>query len=562
MNKLFKNKKAIICGVVIFIVLLRFWNLTGLDLISDDALYSFRALGWFDYLGGGQTTPVQWFGNIPWWGNLSFHDAPPLVFAIQKIFFMVFGANALAARLPFALAGLGVVYLMYLIVKKMANENLAIGAALIMAVSSYGSWASRTGYLEGIQVVFIVLSLFFFIQFVAHKKSKDILLWGVSAGLAMACKYTAMFILPAGVLYFLIWNRKVFSNKYFWFSILAYFAALLPAIIYNIFVWKTRGHLDATLSPLIGLHPDDFIGLKSLGVSSTYWTNVKMAVKIIFDNTSLMVFVFYIGAIIYAFAKMIRKKTSALENTIVVFFVMIVAMLIFMGPATRRISIMVPFLILFLISFISDTYLMIKNKRMAYIWLAIIIAAFGWELLFNVNTNITSAAPNNRWLYSQDRFYNLGFNQVDEFLQSKIFDAVPTRKINSMTQLNDNFKNISGRDVVIYDDTISWFAYSWYIQKYQFYYEYPTISFASYLKLVDPNSKATFSLLSNGGARGIYYIYASDQSVLDSVSSKNEQLRKMMVSFADQLDAGGLTPTEIFSDSGKLAFKIYYIPLK
>ena len=62
-------------------------------MVGDDALYSSRALGWLDYLGGGQTTPIQWFEKIPWWGYLSFHDAPPLVFAVQRLFFAVFGFN-------------------------------------------------------------------------------------------------------------------------------------------------------------------------------------------------------------------------------------------------------------------------------------------------------------------------------------------------------------------------------------------------------------------------------------------------------------------------------------
>ena len=84
------NKKFIFLVLILALAaILRFWNLAQPDLLTDDALYSVRALGWFDYLGGGQTTPVQWFGYIPWWANLSFHDAPPTIFLIQKIFFVL-----------------------------------------------------------------------------------------------------------------------------------------------------------------------------------------------------------------------------------------------------------------------------------------------------------------------------------------------------------------------------------------------------------------------------------------------------------------------------------------
>ncbi|HNP75013.1 MAG TPA: hypothetical protein PKL09_01465, partial [bacterium] len=61
-----KNKKfLLIVGVAIGVLAGFFFlgNLTVNDLTSDDALYAFRAVGWFDYLGGGQTTPVQWFGQ-------------------------------------------------------------------------------------------------------------------------------------------------------------------------------------------------------------------------------------------------------------------------------------------------------------------------------------------------------------------------------------------------------------------------------------------------------------------------------------------------------------------
>ena len=101
-------------AILLFAFILWIWNIGAADLVSDEALYSFRALGWHDYLAtDGQTTPFQWFGQIPWWANLSFHDAPPLVFGVQKIFFVIFGDNPFGARLPFVLAMAATLYFVF-----------------------------------------------------------------------------------------------------------------------------------------------------------------------------------------------------------------------------------------------------------------------------------------------------------------------------------------------------------------------------------------------------------------------------------------------------------------
>src|SRR3989344_9448328 len=205
MNINLENKKVffiVLAMIAVVAVFFRFWNLTGNDLYSDDALYSFRALGWFDYLGGGQTTPIQWFEAVPGWARLSFHDAPPLVFLIQNIFFKIFGPNALAARLPFALAGLGTAILLYFSVKRLKDKKAALIAAFLLGISSFAVWLSRVGYLEGVEVFFIILSVFFFVRYLKEEKEIDLCFWGIAAGLAILCKYTAVFLWPAAILFF------------------------------------------------------------------------------------------------------------------------------------------------------------------------------------------------------------------------------------------------------------------------------------------------------------------------------------------------------------------------
>ncbi|MBI2406457.1 MAG: glycosyltransferase family 39 protein, partial [Candidatus Harrisonbacteria bacterium] len=154
--------------IAIFIVAaaLRLYNLSSGDPVNDEVFYAFRGLGMMDFdEAEHQTTPLEWHdpgtgssaaaayppsldvqcaasrntlgkildlltrrcawdgarigtGQVPqgppngrWWMLFSFHDHPPLVFAVQHVFMRVFGENIFAFRLPSALLGLASVYL-------------------------------------------------------------------------------------------------------------------------------------------------------------------------------------------------------------------------------------------------------------------------------------------------------------------------------------------------------------------------------------------------------------------------------------------------------------------
>ena len=159
--------------IIILAVFLRFWGIPGSDLQHDTAINSVRAYGWFDYLTGqGQTSPVVWFSEIPWWANLSFHDHPPLTFFIQNIFFKVVGASTFSALLPFILAGIGVVFLIYFFLKNIELKKEALLASFLFAISAHSVWVSRSGYLEGIEIFFIFLGFICFIYFLYFDKKR------------------------------------------------------------------------------------------------------------------------------------------------------------------------------------------------------------------------------------------------------------------------------------------------------------------------------------------------------------------------------------------------------
>ena len=78
-----KQTWSLLISILILAAFLRLYNLTSADVITDEALIAFRAIGYIDFfVSPYQTTPYEWFSDTPAWVKLSFHDHPPLIFLI------------------------------------------------------------------------------------------------------------------------------------------------------------------------------------------------------------------------------------------------------------------------------------------------------------------------------------------------------------------------------------------------------------------------------------------------------------------------------------------------
>ncbi|HNW09605.1 MAG TPA: glycosyltransferase family 39 protein [bacterium] len=559
-----KNKNFFVIIVAVIAVLALFfffWNLTVNDLTSDDSLYAFRAVGWFDYLGGGQTTPVQWFGEIPAWAKLSFHDGPPLVFAILHLFFRLFGSSVLVARLPFALAGLAVVFLVYLMFKWSVGKKPALLAAFLASFVSYGVWAARAGYLEGMEVLFIVLSLLFFVGYIYRRRPYFIILWLMALGLALMAKYTAMFLIPAYGLYCLIWERKIFRQKEFWLGVIIFLLILSPMIIYNLKVFQTRGHLDAVWSSTFGIETDDFIGLSGRKVGTNYWGNWWEFFRTSAGLYSYPFFALWLLSLGFLIYRAIINKWSKLEKILLISFGFGFLLFTFIGVAPRFLSILVPLVVALTALAIYIVLMKIKNKKVLfYISLAVVSIVLVGEMFYSFNTNIlTKPIGPAKIAYSSSRFYNRGFNQLDDYLRREVFGPLPQPvSPNSLEEISVGLNELKGQKVIFFDETIDWFPFVWYIQKYSFFYRQPLFSFYNYLQFASEDITAP---LVQAEVDGFYYIYAADDSVVDSVKQDIPAMRDNMILFAQMLEDNNIEPVVISNFDGVTVFKIYYVPL-
>ncbi|MFA6500420.1 MAG: glycosyltransferase family 39 protein [Patescibacteria group bacterium] len=545
-------------AIVVLAGAIRLWGLPNIDLQGDAALYAFRAFGWFDFLTvDGQTSPIVWFGNIPWWGNLSFHDAPPLVMALQYLSFRIWGASIWGALMPHVLAGLGVTILLYFLIKKFRSQEVALLTSFLFAISSYTIWACLTGYLEGVEAFFIILSVSAWLYFVQSQKKKYLFIWAASTGGAILCKYTAIFLLPAVFLYILFWQRKVFKLKEFWLSMLVLIFVLFPIIIYNIFVFKTRGHFDAALSSMVGMHPEDFSTISSRSISQASFKNIYGFIIILYYNTSLPLFILYLLSLFYSLYKIIKRKGSQLLNFIVINILLAVLLLSLAGISERFLSFIVPFFSIITALFIFDIWHCLGHKQMwRKIFFIFLLAVFSFELFYAFNTNILKKPldPVN-WLYASSRFYNKGFDKLDYFVKKEFIGDLPNRtKIKNIEDLRTFVLRDDG--LVLLDERLDWFSSLWYFDRYKIYHDQLIFDFTSIYALVKAeNVGEMFERLNKYGIKGFWFIYASDQS---SQVRQRQDYKGEMEIIKNALENMGIKPIKEITDyKGTVVFQIY-----
>lgn len=142
-------------------------------------------------------------------------DKPPVAFWIQTIFASVFGVRGWSVILPQALAGVGSVLLIYVLVKPYFGKTAARVAALVAACTPIAAAVSRTNNVDSL-LVFTLLAATWML-FKAVKTQKWI--WSIAAfamiGVGFNIKMLqAYMVLPAFYLFYLLafkvnWKKKL-----------------------------------------------------------------------------------------------------------------------------------------------------------------------------------------------------------------------------------------------------------------------------------------------------------------------------------------------------------------
>jgi 4-amino-4-deoxy-L-arabinose transferase and related glycosyltransferases of PMT family len=142
-------------------------------------------------------------------------DKPPVAFWIQTLFASVFGVHGWSVILPQALAGVGSVLLIYVLVKPSFGKTSARLAALVAACTPVAVAVSRTNNVDSLLVFTLLAATWMLFRAVKTKKW----IWSLAAfamiGVGFNIKMLqAYMILPAFYLFYLLafkvnWKKKL-----------------------------------------------------------------------------------------------------------------------------------------------------------------------------------------------------------------------------------------------------------------------------------------------------------------------------------------------------------------
>lgn len=549
------NKKTVFILVIILLAgFLRFFNLGAADVVHDESINSFRALGYIDFFaeGNGQSTVFNWFNKLPWWTSLSFHDHPPLSFMANFVFLNIFGPNAFAARLASALSGLLSVYLIYLIGKKLYSEKIGFYAALILAVNNFAIFISRIGFQESLLILLILSSVYFFLKALEQKKFfyPSFIFWG----LALLTKYTAIFLGPVFFIYLLINNKEIIKEKTLYLASLVSLVIFSPVILYNILLFKSQGHFDLQLSYLFGLTDkvegwSNLVGKDERGILNRFF-DIPTELLLLASPVFLVLVLISLIALIKNY-----KKNS---NLLVILSLVSITLLIGLtGPQERFLILYIPFFALIL----SYLFLEIirKKKILAQTFLGLFII---FEVFYSVNTFfIPQALGQSLYAYSdyEKRLRgNWGFNQLDDYLNKELSDKVPAVRF-QLTHpdleefVSKRYDKKTGQDLaamVIYDFNLKDGPDIWYIRRRQFYEGWPVITADEFIKETGEKGSDYYHQL---GFDTFYFIQATNNSLLRDVKNRSEA----GVDLGNALINIGITPIEIKNSQGETSILVY-----
>jgi mannosyltransferase len=140
-------------------------------------------------------------------------SAPPLYYALVWLWTQVTGTGEFGLRAFSALAGVATVPVAYLVGAELRDRRAGIAATALVAVNPMLIWYSQEGRSYALFMLLTSLSLLYFLRAlrpigdVPHFKhpygrlnsgtSREVVLWGVFSGLALATHYFALFAVAA-----------------------------------------------------------------------------------------------------------------------------------------------------------------------------------------------------------------------------------------------------------------------------------------------------------------------------------------------------------------------------
>ena len=333
------------------------------------------------------------------------------------------------------------------------NETGALLSASLLALNHIHVWVSRSSLMEATQIFFILLNIYLF--FAALENKKFWFLWGATLGAVALAKYTGFFLVPAYIVY-LLWSEKDVWRQWEPYAGLAVAALVFsPVIVYNVYLYKTLGHLDLQLAYLFGQETPEW--RVSLG-------KVQEPFSKIGENITAMYSIPFLVAVFSGVILSVYLYRRGRSNLVIFgwsLLAFITATLVAVGSAYRFIALYAAAFVFFVLLFLNFLYEKIAQKTLFF---AILPAFLILELLFTVGGVFVT-------------FPDFGVAKLDAYLETVFGDTRPSSAPKSPNpHLDKVIQEYSLRiprsdtnKMIIYDENIDLSQRLWLFSRRLFY---------------------------------------------------------------------------------------------
>ncbi len=531
------------------------------DPVTDEVELAFRALGDMDFFATPfQTTPLEWFSGSVWWTHLSFHDHPPVIFALGHLVFKMFGDSLLTLRIPFAILGLGSLVLLYLFSRKLFDEKIALIALAIAAVNTYLTWIGRIGLQEELVIFFNILSLYLLTK--VEQRRIFFIFWGIAFGLGVLSKYTAVIILPVSILYLWYFNPIELKKKSFYLSLLLAVLVFSPVLIYNVAMYHAVGHFDLQLSSLlhenVSAHWQTLPG-KQIG---TIWSRLATFYPNLWNN-DLPFALLFLPSLIFLLFLYARSRLGSQGKFLFWVIILYHLLITVIGPSQRFLVMLVPWGIIVIAYALFAVW-----KRNRLVFYVLIVSIFIYQVYYNFAANLSySYDTESAWRYSKLRLESgaFGYNELENYLVGLLDTKKPAVKLGFPTKLKfvesfraEDFRGISENPeapyLVIYDPRVNQVAKLWLYDRRYYYDGWPFVSVDEFLTV----QKVAPQYFSDLGVKDYFYIAATEATFVGAPVPHSQAAKFEQERF---LDEKIVAEKEIVNRQGQKVFSIYRFSL-
>lgn len=363
-------------------------------------------------------TKLDWFSVYPPTG-IWVSQFPVLYFALQKLFFNIFGLSLITARLSTLPYTFTVFFMLFLIAKRLFNKETAFLAIALLAIFSPDIYLTRWSLSFISSTAFFLTATYYFILSIKVGKKIHYALSGFFLGLCYMTYYSSYVALPLLIIYMVILFVKKQVNKTHLRNLLLtagmFLYVMSPILTYAVKIDNFFTQRIAQVKLINGLwSPYQNVEINTKSVYKILKTQTVLSVRAFYTDGigghggyffgklalfDKITFIFLLTGIFYFIYKIIKNGNPNHVFILAVIFVTFITgmVLTFPPPAFHRFSLAFPFICLVIASTITDFYNFLKLKKaaVATVILALCVTVIASSNIIKFNKIWTIETPDN-----------------------------------------------------------------------------------------------------------------------------------------------------------------------